>query len=374
MRAQSALTRTNASKIRTRRWNFLPLQLTVHFPLSNSNGASRDILLTYMKQEGVFYRNMNHKPTLTDAFSLSDEAGYFWLKGNLHCHTTRSDGRVSPQERVDGYAKQGYDFLAITDHCKITPIDSVRCPEGLILIQGVELHPDNPFGGQRHHFLALNVSKDIDSTAMPPQHVIDAVNEQGGSIWLAHPYWSAVNIIRDILPLRGLAGIEVFNTACRGMARGESNVHWDDWIMMGGKLVPAIANDDAHSNPDEDRVDTYQAWTCVRVKERTAEAILDAITKGASYCSTGPKIHDIHLSPSPLGKKGQRVVRAHIKCSPCMRAYSLFDVYGIEYHNNGVLFEEAFFDLRAEARYVRFEVLAPDGSKAWSNPYDLTDL
>ena len=36
---------------------------------------------------------------LADPFSLADEDGYFWLKGNLHCHTTFSDGRVPPQER-----------------------------------------------------------------------------------------------------------------------------------------------------------------------------------------------------------------------------------------------------------------------------------
>ena len=38
------------------------------------------------------------------------------LRGNLHAHTTFSDGVRSPQALVDEYETRGYDFLAITDH------------------------------------------------------------------------------------------------------------------------------------------------------------------------------------------------------------------------------------------------------------------
>lgn len=37
-------------------------------------------------------------------------------KANLHTHTTRSDGRLSPQEVIDEYRSQGYTILSITDH------------------------------------------------------------------------------------------------------------------------------------------------------------------------------------------------------------------------------------------------------------------
>ena len=64
-----------------------------------------------------------------------------WYKGNLHTHTTHSDGDLSPKEMAARYRDKGYDFLAITDHD--------RCPEGtewerwlatvpLLLIPGVE--------------------------------------------------------------------------------------------------------------------------------------------------------------------------------------------------------------------------------------------
>jgi hypothetical protein len=39
----------------------------------------------------------------------------YW-KGNLHTHTSFSDGSLLPGEIVKVYADLGYDFLAITDH------------------------------------------------------------------------------------------------------------------------------------------------------------------------------------------------------------------------------------------------------------------
>ena len=38
------------------------------------------------------------------------------LKGALHCHTTRSDGRGTPEEVLRKHAEHGYDFVALTDH------------------------------------------------------------------------------------------------------------------------------------------------------------------------------------------------------------------------------------------------------------------
>ena len=39
-----------------------------------------------------------------------------WYKGNLHCHSTNSDGKLSPMEVAQLYKKNGYNFLAISDH------------------------------------------------------------------------------------------------------------------------------------------------------------------------------------------------------------------------------------------------------------------
>ena len=41
--------------------------------------------------------------------------GRFW-RGNLHTHSTRSDGGLPPEAVADFYTGAGYDFLALTDH------------------------------------------------------------------------------------------------------------------------------------------------------------------------------------------------------------------------------------------------------------------
>ena len=311
---------------------------------------------------------------LVNPFQLTDEDGYSWVKGNLHSHTTNSDGRPSPQERLDGYVHQGYDYLCLSDHNNITFLDTVACADGFTLIQGAELHPDNPFGGQRHHFVALNLKEDMDARAMPPQHVIDAVRQQGGSVWLAHPHWSNVNIRRDTLPLTGLAGVEVFNTLCERMGRGVGAVHWDDWMAIEDRLIPALANDDAHSQ-EEDNLDTYESWTMVKVKERSVDAVLEALTKGCSYCTTGPEIHAISLERGPNDVADDNVaIDVNIRCSEARAVRAVQDSKGVEYRKGGEIFTEASFSLRPDARWVRFEIIGPEGNKAWSNPYDLSTI
>ncbi len=69
------------------------------------------------------------------------------LRGNLHAHTTYSDGVRSPAELIAEYEALGYDFLAITDHEDLIGPPYWRAFEQLaprlLLFQGVELNwPD----------------------------------------------------------------------------------------------------------------------------------------------------------------------------------------------------------------------------------------
>ena len=63
-----------------------------------------------------------------------------FLKGNLHTHTTNSDGELAPQEAADLYRENGDAFLAITDHGHLTATDEISA-DGLTLLPGMELHP-----------------------------------------------------------------------------------------------------------------------------------------------------------------------------------------------------------------------------------------
>lgn len=309
---------------------------------------------------------------LIDPFAAGADGA--WLKGNLHAHTTESDGAVSPERRVAQYHEHGYDFLCLSDHHRVTRMDRVSVPDGMTLIQGAELHPDNPFGGRKYHLLACNMTGDLDAERMPPQHVIDAVQEQGGSVWLAHPHWNSINVRRDVLPLTGLAGIEVFNSCSQRGGRGESDQIWDDWLDHEDRLLPAIANDDCHGNPG-DGADLFQGWTMVRAAERTPQAIGAALERGASYCTNGPEIRSLRVERLANPEDAKRPFRLQVSCSEALRVTAICNLGGID-HPAGPIdparpFEQATLSL-GQADWVRVEVIDAHGRKAWSNPIGLT--
>ena len=46
-----------------------------------------------------------------------------WYKGNLHTHTTESDGDAHPEDIVEWYKQHEYDFLVLSDHNHRTILD-----------------------------------------------------------------------------------------------------------------------------------------------------------------------------------------------------------------------------------------------------------
>jgi hypothetical protein len=67
-----------------------------------------------------------------------------FLRGNLHAHTTYSDGHRAPAELVAEYETRGYDFLAVTDHEDKIPPGYWKMLETLssrmVLFHGIELN------------------------------------------------------------------------------------------------------------------------------------------------------------------------------------------------------------------------------------------
>ncbi|MBQ1965129.1 MAG: PHP domain-containing protein, partial [Clostridia bacterium] len=66
-----------------------------------------------------------------------DKNGNKWYKGNLHTHTTRSDGIKTPEQTKKEYREMGYDFIAITDHWAYGE-SAEADPSGLIVLSGAE--------------------------------------------------------------------------------------------------------------------------------------------------------------------------------------------------------------------------------------------
>lgn len=284
-------------------------------------------------------------------------ASGYWYRGNLHCHTTNSDGRKTPAEAVDWYHSHGYDFLAITDHNKMTDV-SCMGDQRFLVLPGLETHPGESAVGSNYHLVAIGGSRGFDFTRtdFPVQEAIDRLRADGAVVFLGHPHWSGLTY-DEIMPLENIIGLEVFNTVCLvEVGKGYSSVHWDD-LLARGKLLWGLATDDTHwGKPGEG-----MGWVMVRAPELTTAAIKEALTAGRFYASQGPEIFDLQVSGTEV----------HIRCSPVSRinVASLCGAGGgVVAPSADQLVTEATITLNAPQRYVRVECTDSRGRSAWAQP------
>jgi predicted metal-dependent phosphoesterase TrpH len=92
-----------------------------------------------------------------------------WHRGNLHTHSTASDGRTTPAEVCAFYRARGYDFISLTDHFlenyqfPITDTTPYR-GAGFTTILGAELHAPATSLGDPWHILAVGLPADFAPT------------------------------------------------------------------------------------------------------------------------------------------------------------------------------------------------------------------
>ncbi len=282
-----------------------------------------------------------------------------WYRGNLHTHSTNSDGRRSPEDAVGWYRDNGYDFMALTDH-RVLSDTAALATDSFITIPGMEMHGPDPWLGINYHIVGLGIhSFEHSSDEWGPQEAIDRVNADGGLAILAHPYWLG-QTAADMSELEGFAGMEVFNSICdRDRAKGFSSVHWDDFGDSLG-ITWGFATDDTHWHLGEEG----RGWVMVRTTEFSRQGLFDAMRAGHFYSSMGPEIHDVQITPSQV----------HVRCSP-VRRVSLVTARasGSSRHaGEGELLTEAALDRRGPPaypeRYLRVEVEDAAGRIAWTNP------
>lgn len=282
-----------------------------------------------------------------------------WLRGNLHLHTTNSDGELAPQQAVDGYAEQGYDFLSITDHDVVTDPDELD-PRGMTLLPGVEIAPPGAELGQTIHCVGIGPSAEpstleADTAVAAIGRLVDLCE----ACFIAHPSWSSVTFA-DILPIEGIIGLEVFNCTCRrGIGRGLSEVQWDDLLARGRRLL-GLAVDDAHRHYD----DLYGGWIMLRAQDRSPDAICEALRAGHFYATQGPEIRDVTIDGESL----------HIECSPCVEVFAVCPTPGrgtTNWRHGGGRSEQQSFDLQLRPGTDPFRIVVVDahGNRAWTNPY-----
>ena len=219
-----------------------------------------------------------------------DAADALWLRGNLHTHTTRSDGALSPEETIAAYAALGHDFLGLSDH-NFAPDLEGRDPRGLILI------PANEVTGACGHILVLGSDAEFERSA-GQQEVIDAVRASGGMAVLCHPDWGGHfnhYHLEELVGFTGYAGIEIYNGSIEEDPGSPYATGKWDRLLASGRRPWGLASDDAHRPLHQGR------GSCVvRVRERSARAILEALRTGSFYASTGASIESLEVEGSRL--------------------------------------------------------------------------
>ena len=102
------------------------------------------------------------------------------LRGNLHIHTNRSDGTLSPSEIASLANRCKLDFIGINDHFAVCGPSYYE--KGILILQGTELNKDHS------HCLAYNCSLAPKPKQEDGAVVAEQVINSGGIGIIAHPF------------------------------------------------------------------------------------------------------------------------------------------------------------------------------------------
>ncbi|GMW01725.1 MAG: hypothetical protein AMXMBFR84_28620 [Candidatus Hydrogenedentota bacterium] len=274
--------------------------------------------------------------------------GSLWLRGNLHAHTTNSDGRNPPQAVVDAYAALGYDFLMISDHDYLTEPEPLSS-RGMILLRGNEITANGP------HVLHVGASFVVPPAA-DRQEAIDGVLTDGGIAIVAHPNWERdFNHCPHELLNRwsGYAGIEVYNGVVRRLDGNPLATDRWDRLLSAERRIWGFAHDDSHRDED-----IGQAWIMTRSEDRTSEAITHSIACGAFYASTGVTVVDVSVGGATIYLETEDAQQIAVVADHGRR---------IAKSDGKSLSFTVPADL--DASYVRFECWGWGECMAWTQPF-----
>ena len=292
-----------------------------------------------------------------------------WYKGNLHTHTTMSDGDADPEVVAAWYKQHDYDFLVLSDHNHRTILDQ-QAVGGLLMIPGEEVSVMVLGGEVPVHLNGIGISRvvepiDAGVVVKTLQANVNAIIDAGGIAQINHPnlYWAFDH--EEIFQVRGASLLEVYNghpeTNSEGGLQkpGAENI-WDR-VLSAGQRIFGVATDDAHNYSDftSALANPGRGWVVVRALELSAEAILDSPATGQFYFSTGIELAGLETSEESV-------------------SLEIAQQFDYAYHTRfigkegEVLSEcdwlEVSYEIRGEEGYVRASIRSSYGTRAWTQP------
>lgn len=295
------------------------------------------------------------------------------LKGALHCHSTRSDGAVAPDEVLRIYKENGYDFISLTDH-RIYNFKNFAPETEITVIPGMEydagrLVGQDANGFRTFHTVCIGPSKEdgngydqdevFESAEVRDQFeyqsYLDRIHQKNNLTIYCHPQWSSTPA-QYFENQQGNFAMEIWNTGCVVDCDMDFDAaYWDELLGKGIKIY-GVASDDCH-HPRH----FCKGWVMVNA-ENNIKDILSAIKNGEFYSSCGPTIKDFYVDD-------EKVV---VECSPVkkVRLHSDMHPTRIVRDENGNI-TRAEIPLKSwigEYKYVRVSVVDKDEKIAWTNP------
>ena len=193
---------------------------------------------------------------------------------NLHLHTSYSDGARYHAQIAQAAAQAGIHVVIATDHN--VWVDGVEgYYDNVLLLVGEEVHDVQKLP-QSDHLLIYGAEREMAPHPGDSQQLIDAVRQNGGLCFLAHPIERSSPLAPELAAIpwtdwevNGYTGIELWNymSEFKALARSKLSVlvyalH-PDWGIRGpfrhtlrlwdkltgeGRRVVAIGGSDAHGN------------------------------------------------------------------------------------------------------------------------------
>ncbi|MCB9077777.1 MAG: CehA/McbA family metallohydrolase [Anaerolineaceae bacterium] len=229
-----------------------------------------------------------------------------WYRGELHVHTSHSDGAHSPADLAEWAKADGLDFLAITDHNRVDAFGKPYPSSDFLLIPGMEVTLQNGhfnvYGLQGKYDWLENICIGLFTVKLAGKYqtTTDLMRRTAGQGLLNsinHPLRVPFDWRDDETELQNVHCLEIWNKPDAPdtiRSNPQAITLWTEWLKAGYRTT-AIGGSDHHSLkplPGEHKSTERLGWprNHIYAENLSGAAILSAMRQHRVYVSMGPEV------------------------------------------------------------------------------------
>jgi len=330
----------------------------------------------------------------TSAFSQ----GGTWYNGDLHSHSTYSDGTSSVHDIISNAESKGFTFYVLTDHDNTytsSPgsllhwADTAYHSSKMILLYGDEWTTNNGHACIWNSSPYIYDSIFISNTLNDPALAAKLVKSQGGIFSINHPLNQALlwqyNYDFDF------HSMEILNGPISYLLSNNDNVITDTWepLLLSGKTITAVGGSDMHHLDDwfpsiYPNLGSPTTW--VYSTQSTPVGIINGLKNGHVCISNSPTephlefFADTSQNDSYDFMMGDQILDTNsvIKFKVNLLGVGSNLTFNV-IKNGSLLYAQpfsisslnptvVFSDIPGQRSYYRIELLANNNPISWTNP------